>query len=174
LLKVAPEHSRPDVLRVMHKPPIEVFDAFRHKFEQAAADAGKKLFLVPYFMAGHPGCDLNAMIELALFLKQHHLRPEQVQDFIPTPMDLATCMYHTGIDPMTGDEVYVARGARQRRLQRALLQYFMPENYDDVRLALEEAGRADLIGDRPHCLISARGPARRPAPRGKPRPSRRR
>ncbi len=174
LLKVAPEHSRPDVLRIMHKPPIEVFDAFRQKFEQAAADAGRKLFLVPYFMAGHPGCDLNAMIELALFLKRHHLRPEQVQDFIPTPMDLATCMYHTGIDPMTGDEVYVARGARQRRLQRALLQYFMPENGDDVRLALEDAGRADLIGDRPDCLISARRPDRRPAPRGKPRPQRRR
>lgn len=166
LLKVAPEHSQADVLRTMHKPPIEVFDAFRRKFEQAAADAGKKLFLVPYFMAGHPGCDLNAMIELALFLKRHHLRPEQVQDFIPTPMDLAACMYHTGLDPMTGDEVYVARGARQRRLQRALLQYFMPENDADVRLALEEAGRADLIGNRPDCLIPTRRSSRRASRRG--------
>ncbi|MDZ7617976.1 MAG: YgiQ family radical SAM protein, partial [Patescibacteria group bacterium] len=163
LLKVAPEHAQPDVLHLMHKPPIEVFEAFRGKFEQAAADAGRQLYLVPYFMAGHPGCDLHAMIELALFLKRHHLRPEQVQDFIPAPMDLATCMYHTGIDPITGQEVPVARGARPRRLQRALMQYFMPENYDDVRLALEEAGRGDLIGDRSDCLIPAHRPQFRPA-----------
>ncbi len=164
LLKVAPEHVHPDVLCLMHKPPAESFLQFRRKFQQAAAGAGKPLYLVPYFMAGHPGCDLHAMIDLAQFLKRHHLRPEQVQDFIPAPMDLATCMYHTGLDPLTGEQVYVPRGARERRLQRALLQYFMPENYDDVRRALEQAGRTDLIGAGPHCLI----PARRPAPR-KPR-----
>ncbi len=178
LLKVAPEHTHPAVLRCMQKPPIEVFSAFRDKFQRAAADAGKTLHLVPYFMAGHPGCDLPAMIDLAQFLKQQHLRPEQVQDFIPAPMDVATCMYHTGIDPFSGKKVYVPRGARERRLQRALLQYFIPENYADVRQALIEAGRGDLIGDGPHCLI----PARRPVPRrggaqrakrpGRPRPSR--
>jgi len=99
------------------------------------------------------------MVELAQFLKRNKLRPEQVQDFIPAPMDLATCMYHTGLDPLTGGEVYVPRGARERRLQRALLQYFLPENYHDVREALEQAGRTDLIGDEPQCLISARRPA---------------
>ncbi len=174
LLKVAPEHSHCDVLRLMHKPPIGVFDAFRRKFERAAAHSGRQLFLVPYFMAGHPGCDLHAMIDLALFLKQHHLRPEQVQDFIPAPMDLATCMYHTGIDPLSGENVHVARGARERRLQRALLQYFMPQNYDDVRLALEEAGRTDLIGDHPGCLISARRPASRGPRTGRAKHRRRR
>ncbi|MDY0169585.1 MAG: YgiQ family radical SAM protein [Thermoguttaceae bacterium] len=159
LLKVAPEHTEPDVLRCMHKPPVEVFAAFGRQFRQAAAGTGKELYLTAYFMAGHPGCDLHAMIHLAQFLKQHNMRPEQVQDFIPAPMDLATCMYYTGIDPISGKEVYVPRGARERRLQRALLQYFMPENYDDVRLALEQAGRTDLIGDRPHCLIPERRPA---------------
>jgi radical SAM superfamily enzyme YgiQ (UPF0313 family) len=111
-------------------------------------------------MAGHPGCDLPAMIELALYLKRSGCRPEQVQDFIPLPMDIATCMYYTGIDPLSGDEVYVAKGARQRRLQRALLQYFQPENYADVRAALVEAGREDLIGTGPHCLIGPRPPRR--------------
>ena len=175
LLKVAPEHVHPDVLCRMRKPPVETFGQFRRKFQQAAAGAGKPLYLVPYFMAGHPGCDLHAMIGLAEYLKRHRLRPEQVQDFIPAPMDLATCAYHTGIDPLTGEEVYVPRGARERRLQRALLQYFVPENYDDVRRALEQAGRTDLIGAGPHCLIPARRPASRRS-RAKPakhRPRRR-
>jgi uncharacterized radical SAM protein YgiQ len=164
LLKVAPEHCHAETLRLMKKPPIEVFQRFAAKFARASAAAGKQQYLVPYFMAGHPGCDLPAMIELALFLKHSGYRPEQVQDFIPTPMDLATCMYHTGIDPMTGSEVYVPKGARMRRLQRALLQYFMPENYSDVRAALLEAGRQDLIGDGPECLIPARPPR---VPRGR-------
>jgi uncharacterized radical SAM protein YgiQ len=156
LLKVAPEHIDPQTLRKMHKPPVETFAAFERKFCRAAAAAGKQQYLVPYFMAGHPGCDLPAMIDLALYLKRSGYRPDQVQDFIPLPMDIATCMYYTGFDPMSGEEVYVAKGARQRRLQRALLQYFKPENYADVRAALVEAGREDLIGDRPECLIPAR------------------
>ena len=109
---------------------------------------------MPYFIAGHPGSDLRAMIDLALYLKRHGLKPDKVQDFIPGPMDIATCMYYTGLDPMSGEPVYVPRGARERRLQRALLQYFKPENYADVREALDEAGRLDLIGDGPECLIS--------------------
>ena len=119
---------------------------------------GKKEFLVPYFIAGHPGCDLAAMIDLALYLKRHSIRPDKVQDFIPGPMDVATCMYYTGLDPISGESVYVARGARERRLQRALLQYFKPENYADVRDALEQAGRADLIGSGPECLIASHPP----------------
>ena len=156
LLKVAPEHVDSEVLQRMRKGPIDVFEAFGKEFRKAAA--GKRQHLVPYFMAGHPGCDLRAMIELALFLKQTGYRPEKVQDFIPGPMDAATCMYYTGIDPADGQRVYVPRGARERRLQRALLQYFQPENYQDVRRALEQAGRLDLIGDGPECLIPARRP----------------
>jgi len=162
LLKVAPEHSRPEVLELMKKPPIEDFESFEKKFQHAAATADSKRHLATYFMAGHPGCDLPAMIDLALFLKSHGYRPDKVQDFIPGPMDIATCMYHTGIDPMSGREVHVPKGARERRLQRALLQYFKPENYADVRRALEEAGRTDLIGNGPNCLISPRPPKRTP------------
>jgi uncharacterized radical SAM protein YgiQ len=158
LLKVAPEHSDPEVLRRMQKPPIETFEAFAKEFQRGAAAAGKKEFLTPYFIAGHPGCDLPSMIELALYLKRHSLRPDKVQDFIPGPMDIATCMYYTGIDPMSGEPVYAARGGRERRLQRALLQYFKPENDADVREALTEADRLDLIGDGPECLIPSRPP----------------
>jgi uncharacterized radical SAM protein YgiQ len=159
LLKVAPEHVEPQVLRRMQKPPIEVFEDFAEQFGEEASAAGKQEFLVPYFIAGHPGSDLAAMIELAMYLKRHHLKPDKVQDFIPGPMDIATCMYYTGIDPVSGEAVYVARGARERRLQRALLQYFKPENYDDVREALVEAERTDLMGAGPDGLIPSRRPA---------------
>ena len=116
------------------------------------------------------------MIGLALYLKRHGLKPDKVQDFIPGPMDIATCMYYTGLDPLTGEPVYVARGARERRLQRALLQYFKPENYADVHEALAEADRLDLVGDGPECLIPARPPkiaASRKSPprRGQERPA---
>ncbi len=158
LLKVAPEITDPEVLRRMGKPSIDDFEAFDREFRRASADAGKQQHLMPYFMAGHPGCDLDAMIEAALFLKRTGYRPDKVQDFIPGPMDVATCMYHTGLDPMTGEPVHVAKGARERRLQRALLQYWKPENYHDVRRALEQANRLDLIGDGPDCLVPAWAP----------------
>jgi uncharacterized radical SAM protein YgiQ len=160
MLKVAPEHSEQEVLELMHKPPIEEFEAFAKQFRRASAAVGKEQYLVPYFIAGHPGSDLAAMIRLALYLKRHGLRPDKVQDFIPGPMDIATCMYYTGLDPMSGKAVYVPRGVRERRWQRALLQFFKPENYDDVRGALEHAGRKDLIGDGPECLIPSRYPKR--------------
>jgi uncharacterized radical SAM protein YgiQ len=176
LLKVAPEHTDPEVLRRMRKPPVAAFEDFARQFRHEAAAAGKKEFLVPYFMAGHPGSDLRAMIELALYLKRHGLRPDKVQDFIPGPMDIATCMYYTGLDPFTGEPVYVARGARERRLQRALLQYFKPENYADVGEALTEADRLDLMGDGPECLIPARPPKitanrKSPSRRGQEKPA---
>jgi len=155
-LKVAPEHCAPEVLRRMKKPPVGQFGQFAKKFRRASASVGKEQYLVPYFLAGHPGCDLQAMISLALYLKRHGYRPEKVQDFIPAPMDIATCMYHTGIDPISGESVYVPKGARERRLQRALLQYWKPENYDDVHRALAQANRLDLIGGGPNCLIPAR------------------
>src|SRR5439155_23918519 len=120
--------------------------------------AGKTQYTVPYFIASHPGSDLNAMIDLALFLKRNGYRPDQVQDFIPAPFDIATCMYYTGIDPFTGEEVYTAKHLRDRKLQRALLQFFKPENYFEVREALLKAGRADLIGAGCDALIPAQPP----------------
>ncbi len=157
-LKVAPEHTEPEVLRLMKKPDLEEFEAFARQFSQLSSQAGKKQYLVPYFIAGHPGCDLNAMIHLAEFLKRTGYRPEQIQDFLPGPFDIATCMYHTGLDPTTGQPVYVAKTARERALQRALLQFFEPANYVLVREALQQAGRTDLIGDGPNCLIPSHPP----------------
>jgi uncharacterized radical SAM protein YgiQ len=152
-LKVAPEHTDPNVLATMKKPTIDDFSAFDREFKRASATAGKKQYLVPYFIASHPASDLDSMIELALFLKRNHYKPDQVQDFIPSPFDIAACMYHTGLDPMTKKPVYVAKQLRDRRMQRSLLQFFKPENYFEVRRALEQAGRQDLIGGGCDCLI---------------------
>ncbi|MGC8643759.1 MAG: YgiQ family radical SAM protein [Isosphaeraceae bacterium] len=157
-LKVAPEHTDPGVLRLMKKPDAADYQGFAQAFKKASDKAGKKQFLVPYYIASHPGGDLNAMIDLAVFLKRDGYRPDQVQDFIPAPFDIATCMYYTGLDPFTGKEVYVARHPRDRKLQRALLQFFKPENYFEVRKALMEAGRQDLIGNGCACLIPAQPP----------------
>jgi len=157
-LKVAPEHCDRDVLRLMKKPSIEDFENFARKFYEISRAAGKEQYLVPYFISGHPGCDLKAAIRLAEFLKRTGYRPQQVQDFMPTPFDIATCMYYTGIDPMTGEKVYVPKGERERRRQRALLQFWKPENYFDVRDALKAAGRTGLIGEGPQCLIPSRPP----------------
>ncbi len=157
-LSVAPEHADPGVLGLMRKPGPDDFERFAEAFAAESRRAGKKQYLVPYYIAGHPGCGLDEMIELAVFLKQRGYQPDQVQDFIPAPMDVATAMYHTGIDPFTRKPVYVARHPRDRKLQRALLQFFKPENYFLVRGALLKAGRADLIGHGPDCLIPARPP----------------
>lgn len=158
-LKVAPEHTDTLVLGLMKKPVNNNFEGFATAFKEASSKAGKpKQFIVPYYIASHPGSDLHAMIDLALFLKRNGYRPDQVQDFIPAPFDIATCMYYTGIDPFTKEEVYVARALRDRKLQRALLQFFKPENYFEVRKALEEAGRTDLIGNGCDALIPAQPP----------------
>lgn len=158
LLKVAPEHTDPRVLRLMRKPATDDFEAFAQAFTAESRRAGKRQYLVPYFIASHPGSDLNAMIDLAVFLKQNGYRPDQVQDFIPAPMDVATAMYYTGLDPFTKKPVAVARHLRDRKLQRALLQFFKPENYFTVRQALRQAGRTDLIGNGCECLIPAQAP----------------
>ncbi|RUL88383.1 YgiQ family radical SAM protein [Tautonia sociabilis] len=157
-LKVAPEHTDPDVLKRMRKPEINDYQSFDAAFKAASHRAGKRQYTVPYFIASHPGSDLNAMIHLALFLKRNGYKPDQVQDFIPAPFDVATCMYYTGLDPFTGEEVVVARHLRDRKLQRALLQFFKPENYFEVREALLKAGRSDLIGSGCDCLIPAQPP----------------
>ena len=142
----------------MKKPDFNDFEGFAEAFKEASRRAGKKQYVVPYFIASHPGSDLNAMIDLALFLKRNGYRPDQVQDFIPAPFDIATCMYYTGLDPFTGEEVYVAKGLRDRKMQRALMQFFKPENYFMVREALLKAGRGDLIGTGCDCLIPAHPP----------------
>ncbi len=146
-LKVAPEHTSPTVLEKMKKPSIDNFGVFAEQYKEASAKAGKpKQQLVPYFIASHPGSTLDEMIDLALYLKRNGYRPDQVQDFIPAPFDIATCLYYTGIDPFTKKEVHVAKGINDRKMQRALMQFFKPENYFTVREALIKAGRADLIG----------------------------
>ena len=157
-LKVAPEHTDPEVLKRMKKPEINDYESFDVAFKEASRRAGKKQYTVPYFISSHPGSDLNAMIDLALFLKRNGYKPDQVQDFIPAPFDIATCMYHTGIDPFTGDEVYTAKHLNDRKMQRALLQFFKPENYFEVRKALLAAGRGDLIGSGCDALIPLQPP----------------
>jgi uncharacterized radical SAM protein YgiQ len=158
-LKVAPEHTDPHVLSLMKKPENASFESFARDFRKASQQAGKpKQYLVPYYIASHPGSDLHAMIDLAVFLKRNGYRPDQVQDFIPAPFDIATCMYYTGIDPFTKQEVYVAKGLRDRKMQRALMHFFKPENWFTVREALIEAGRQDLIGNGCDCLIPAQPP----------------
>ena len=158
LLKVAPEHADTEVLDKMRKPGIDDFKEFSDKFQEESKRLGKKQYLVPYFIASHPGSDINAMIELAVFLKRNGYEPDQVQDFIPAPMDVATSMYYTGLDPFTLKEVYVAKHLRDRKFQRALMQFFKPENYFEVREALRRANRQDLIGDGCDALIPSRPP----------------
>ncbi len=158
-LKVAPEHVNAEVLDKMRKPSSDDFDQFAVAFHRESQRAGKKQYVVPYYIASHPGCDLDAMIELAIFLKRGGYRPDQVQDFIPAPFDVATAMYYTGMDPFTKKPVYVARQLKDRKLQRALMQFFKPENYFEVREALNKAGRQDLIGSGCDCLIPQKPPA---------------
>jgi uncharacterized radical SAM protein YgiQ len=158
-LKVAPEHTSDTVLSLMKKPSIENFGTFAEQYKEASKAAGKpKQFLVPYFISGHPGSGLAEMIDLAVYLKRNGYRPDQVQDFIPAPFDIATALYYTGIDPFTKKKVYVAKGLRDRKMQRALMQFFKPANWFTVREALIEAGRQDLIGSGCDCLIPAQPP----------------
>jgi uncharacterized radical SAM protein YgiQ len=157
-LKVAPEHTDPDVLMKMRKPANDDFEQFTEVFNRESKRAGKQQFIVPYFIASHPASDLDAMINLAVFLKQNGYKPDQVQDFIPAPFDVATAMYYTGIDPFTKKPVYIAKQLKDRKLQRALMQFFKPENYFEVREALQRAKRTDLIGDGCDSLIPSHPP----------------
>ncbi len=152
-LSVAPEHVSPRVLQKMKKPGIASFERFVEMFACASQDAGKEQYDIPYFISGHPGSELSDMIELALWLKEQGKRPRQVQDFIPTPMSMATAMYYSGFDPFTLEPVYTARGLREKRLQKALLLYWNPEHWPLAREALRQAGRDELIGRGPTCLV---------------------
>jgi len=157
-LKVAPEHQSDRVLALMKKPSHREFETFAGKFRRSSERAGKEQYLVPYFIASHPGSRVEDMIELAVFLKKHGYRPRQVQDFIPAPMDIATCIYYTGIDPLTMAPVETVKKLRDRETQRALMQFFEPRNWFVVHKALVDAGRRDLIGSAKHCLIPAAPP----------------
>ena len=157
-LKVAPEHTSDRVLTLMKKPSHGAFDTFAAKFRKASERAGKEQYLVPYFIASHPGSSADDMIDLAVFLKRHGYRPRQVQDFIPAPMDVATCMYHTGLDPLTMKPVDTVTKLRDRQTQRALMQFFEPRNWFAVHKALVDAGRRELIGSGRECLIPAKPP----------------
>ena len=153
-LKVAPEHCSNNVLNAMGKPKIEVYNIFKKRFYELTESAGKKQYLVPYLMSSHPGSTVNDAIELSLFLKKEGMHPEQVQDFYPTPGTVSTCMFYTGLDPYTLKPIYVPRTAEEKARQRALLQYYKPENRTLVLSALKKAGRYDLIGTGKNCLVA--------------------
>jgi uncharacterized radical SAM protein YgiQ len=169
-LSVAPEHSNDRVLDKMKKPSIKSYERFAETFCRASESAGKEQYLVPYFITGHPGSTLKDTIELAIYLKNKGMRPRQIQDFIPTPMAMATTMFYTGIDPLTMEPVYTATDLREKRMMKALIFYWDETHWPLAREALRKAGRHDLIGTHPRCLVPP-GSAR-PAPtfprRGKP------
>jgi uncharacterized radical SAM protein YgiQ len=167
-LKVAPEHVSPHVLALMGKPGIEVFERFKKRYEEINRGLGKSQYLVPYFISSHPGADLRAAVELAEYLRDTGFIPEQVQDFYPTPGTLSTCMYWTGLDPRTMKAVYVAKGQREKAMQRALIQFRDPRNRRIVSEALVMAGRKDLIGHSSHCLIKPTSKIRREGPKSSP------
>jgi len=152
-LKVAPEHVSPPVLNKMGKPDRKVYRKFKQKYKALNRELGKDQYLVPYYMSSHPGSTLEAAIELASFIKKHEHMPEQVQDFYPTPGTLSTCMYYTGLDPRNMEEVYVPKTAHEKAMQRALIQFSIPKNYQLVHEALKLAGREDLIGYERKCLL---------------------
>lgn len=157
-LKVAPEHCSATVLDKMGKPHIEAYIRFSKRYFEYTGEINKEQYLVPYLMSSHPGSTLDDAIELALFLKKNHIRPEQVQDFYPTPGTISTCMFYTGLDPYTMEEVYVAKSEHDKALQRALLQYYNPKNQRLVEEALRKAKRYDLIGNDKKCLVRASQP----------------
>jgi len=152
-LKVAPEHIAAKVTRLMGKSGKETYVKFMNAYKRTNAALGKEQYLVPYFMSSHPGSSLKEAVELAEFLRDIGYQPEQVQDFIPTPGSLSTVMYHTGLNPLTGEKVYVAKDPHEKKLQRALMQFRNPKNYELVFEALSKAHREDLIGFGPKCLI---------------------
>lgn len=155
-LKVAPEHISNAVLKRLGKPAVEVYNKFVQAYKDMNKKIGKEQYLVPYLMSSHPGSTLKEAIELAEYLRDLGYMPEQVQDFYPTPSTISTCMYYTGLDPRTMEEVYVSTNPHEKAMQRALIQYRNPKNYDLVYEALMKAGRQDLIGFDKNCLIKPR------------------
>ncbi|WP_297999891.1 YgiQ family radical SAM protein [uncultured Phascolarctobacterium sp.] len=171
LLKVAPEHIAPQVLAKMGKPGKDVYLKFMRAFTQKNKEIGLPQYLVPYFISSHPGCTLNNAIELAEFLRDIKHQPEQVQDFIPTPGSAATAMYYSGVDPESGQSVFVARNPHDKAMQRALMQYRAPRNRKLVLEALQKAGRMDLVGSGHKCLLHTESSNGRPDKKGPRRPN---
>ena len=171
-LKVAPEHIADPVLDLMGKPRNAVYERFLEKYFSLCRQEGKDQYVVPYLMSSHPGSTLKEAVALAEYLHAHHLSPEQVSDFYPTPSTISTVMYYTGLDPRTMKPVYVATNPHEKAMQRALIQYRNPKNYDLVHEALVKAGRTDLIGYGKECLIRPRtaqaAPKKNPGKRKKP------
>lgn len=169
LLKVAPESTSDKVCKVMQKPAGELFTEFLDKFRARSSELGLRQGIVPYFISSHPGCELNDMIDVALYLKRHRLQVEQVQDFTPTPGSLATCIYHTGSDPFSGEAIHVPRTTKERRLQKALLLYHKPESKQDVlealRLCKRENDIAELLDNGPPKMTEKMKKAKRPSRR---------
>ena len=155
-LKVAPEHICDEVLSKMGKPENSVYEKFTAKYKAWNKKLGKNQYLVPYLMSSHPGSTMKEAVALAEYLRDLGYMPEQVQDFYPTPSTISTCMYYTGLDPRTMEKVYVPVNPHEKAMQRALIQYRNPKNYDLVCEALNLAGRTDLIGFDKHCLIRPR------------------
>jgi radical SAM superfamily enzyme YgiQ (UPF0313 family) len=155
-LKVAPEHISDKVLKLMGKPGVSVYNRFTKKYKEINAKNNMKQYVVPYLMSSHPGSTLKEAVELAEYVRDMGYMPEQVQDFYPTPSTISTCIYYTGIDPRTMEEVYVPKTFHEKAMQRALIQYRNPDNYDLVKEALIKAHRQDLIGFGPKCLIKDR------------------
>ena len=178
-LKIAPEHTERGPLDKMMKPGIGTYDRFKEMFDAAAKQAGKKYYLIPYFIAAHPGTTDEDMMNLALWLKKNDYRADQVQTFLPSPMATATAMYHTGVNPLRGvrrggsETVEAIKGLRQRRLHKAFLRYHDPDNWPVLREALKQMGRADLIGPRPDQLVPFQQPAGTGRVAGTPRSPRR-
>ncbi len=164
-MKIAPEHTEAGPLSKMMKPGMGSYDKFKAMFDRFAKEAGKKYFLIPYFIAAHPGTTDEDMMNLALWLKRNGFRADQVQTFLPSPMSLSATMFHTGENPLKpirrtgGEPVFSARGLKQRRLHKAFLRYHDPENWPMLREALKTMGRADLIGPGKHHLVPAWQPA---------------
>lgn len=152
-LRVAPEHVSDQVLHYMGKPSHQVYQQFLDQYEKANAATGKKQYAVPYFMSSHPGCTMKEAVKLAEYVRDLGFTPEQVQDFYPTPSTLSTCMYYTGIHPLTGEKVYIPRDPHEKAIQRALMQYKNPANRSLVLEGLKIAGRMDLVGFGPKCLL---------------------
>ncbi len=155
-LRVAPEHISDNVLSLMGKPEVNVYNGFIKRFERINHKTGNKQYAIPYLMSSHPGSTLKEAVELAEYIRDIGYMPEQVQDFYPTPSTISTCMYYTGLDPRTMKKVYVPSSPHEKAMQRALIQYKRPENYELVKEALIKAGREDLIGFGEKCLITPR------------------
>ena len=172
-LRLAPEHVCDDVLRVMGKPSNDVYERFVHEFEKASRACGKEQYVVPYLMSSHPGSTMEDAVKLAEFCRDLGYNPEQVSDFYPTPSTVSTCIYYTGLDPRTMKHVYCPTNPHEKAMQRALIQYRDPKNYDLVVEALHRAHREDLIGYGPKCLVRPERPRVRDSGRGAGRGGRR-